>query len=158
IRNGGQKMFKRIDHTELVTDKPDETVAFYTETLGFKVRARDRIPQSGTGGPLDLVYLELGGTTVELLSYPGAKVGAAPSGIHLGYNLIALEVEDMQKALAFLKTKGVAPVGADRARDLCPRRNCRPERLSHRIAAVVLNGGVLIVAGGLIVTFWDGTR
>jgi len=22
----------------------------------------------------------------------------------------------------------------------------------------VLNGGVLIVAGGLIVTFWDGTR
>ena len=103
-------MFKRIDHTELVTDKPDETVAFYTETLGFKVRARDRIPQSGTGGPLDLVYLELGGTTVELLSYPGARVGAAPSGIHLGYNLIALEVEDMQKALAFLKTKGVAPV------------------------------------------------
>lgn len=103
-------MFKRIDHTELVTDKPDATVAFYTETLGFTVRARDRIPQSGTGGPLDLVYLELGGTTVELLSYPGATVGAAPTGIHLGYNLIALEVEDMQKALVYLKTKGVEPV------------------------------------------------
>src|SRR6185437_3300420 len=54
--------------------------------------------------------------------------------------------------------RGRAGVGADRARDLCPRRNRRPERLSHRIAAVVVNGGVLIVAGGLIVTFWDGTR
>ena len=103
-------MFKRIDHTELVTDRPDATVAFYTEILGFKVRSRDRIPRTGTGGSLDLVYLELGGTTLELLTHHGVNVAAAPTGIHLGYNLIALEVEDMEKALTYLKTKGVEPV------------------------------------------------
>ena len=61
-------MFKRIDHVEIVTDQPEKTVAFYTDVLGFKVRERDRIPSSGLGVPLDLVYLELGGTTVELIT------------------------------------------------------------------------------------------
>jgi len=100
-------MFKRIDHVEVVTDHPDRTVAFYTELLGFKIRARQRIPQSGAGVPMNLVYLELGGTTVELISYEGAKLAPAPTGFHLGYNLLALEVEDMGKALDFLKSKGV---------------------------------------------------
>jgi catechol 2,3-dioxygenase-like lactoylglutathione lyase family enzyme len=34
-------MFKRIDHVEIVTDQPDQTVQFYTEVLGFTVKARD---------------------------------------------------------------------------------------------------------------------
>ena len=41
-------MFKRIDHVEIVTDKPEETEAFYTEVLGFRVRARDRIERPGS--------------------------------------------------------------------------------------------------------------
>jgi catechol 2,3-dioxygenase-like lactoylglutathione lyase family enzyme len=36
-------MFKRIDHVEIVTDQLDRTVQFYTEVLGFTVKARDRI-------------------------------------------------------------------------------------------------------------------
>jgi catechol 2,3-dioxygenase-like lactoylglutathione lyase family enzyme len=36
-------MFKRIDHIEIVTDRPEETERFYTEILGFRVKARDRI-------------------------------------------------------------------------------------------------------------------
>ncbi len=104
-------MFKRIDHTELVTDQPERTERFYTEVLGFRVRERDRVEKSGAGVPLNLVYLELGGTTVELITFEGlATIAPAPTGIHLGYNLIALEVEDMDRALAFLKTKGVEPV------------------------------------------------
>ena len=67
-------MFKRIDHVELVTDQLEQTVEFYTEVLGFAVRARDRIERSGLGTPIDLVYLELGGTTVELISYDDATV------------------------------------------------------------------------------------
>ncbi len=62
-------IFKRIDHVEIVTDRPGETVAFYTDVLGFTVRERDRIERSGLGVPIDLVYLELGGTTVELITY-----------------------------------------------------------------------------------------
>jgi glyoxylase I family protein len=101
-------MFKRIDHVELVTDQPDRTVQFYTDVLGFKVRSRERVQPPGGGMALDLVYLDLGGTTVEVITYDGAKVGPAATGIHFGWNLIALEVEDMTKAIDFLKTKGVA--------------------------------------------------
>src|SRR5436189_5806930 len=100
-------IFKRIDHVEIVTDRPGETVAFYTDILGFRVRERDRIERSGMGVPIDLVYLELGGTTVELITYDGVKVDPAPQKEHLGYRMIALEVEDMDGAAAYLKTKAV---------------------------------------------------
>jgi len=106
-------MFKRIDHVELVTDQPERTVAFYTDVLGFKVRTRDKVQSLG-GMALDLVYLELGGTTVELITYQGVTPAPAPEGIHLGYNIMALEVEDMDKALAFLQTKGVPCVWGPR--------------------------------------------
>jgi len=61
-------LFKRIDHVEIVTDQLDRTVQFYTEVLGFTVKARDRIERSGLGVPIDLVYLDLGGTVVELIA------------------------------------------------------------------------------------------
>ena len=56
-------MFKRIDHIELLTAQPERAERFYTGVLGFTVRHRDRVPQTPQG-PLDLVYLDLGGTTV----------------------------------------------------------------------------------------------
>jgi glyoxalase/bleomycin resistance protein/dioxygenase superfamily protein len=43
----------------------DRTMQFYTEVLGFTVKARDRIERSGLGVPIDLAYLDLGGTVVE---------------------------------------------------------------------------------------------
>jgi catechol 2,3-dioxygenase-like lactoylglutathione lyase family enzyme len=100
-------MFKRIDHVELVTDQPERTIKFYTEVLGFTLKSRIRVERSEEGVPIELVYVELGGTTVELITYVGAIIAPAPTGIHLGYNLIALEVDDMGEAVAFLKTKGV---------------------------------------------------
>lgn len=44
-------------------------VDFYTRVLDFRERSRDRIPSTPLG-PLDLVYLELGGTTVEVMNFP----------------------------------------------------------------------------------------
>jgi catechol 2,3-dioxygenase-like lactoylglutathione lyase family enzyme len=99
-------MFKRIDHVEIVTDTPDETVAFYTDVLGFRVKRRDHIERPG-GSALDLVYLDLGGTVIELISYEGAAVDPAPQQEHLGYRMIALEVDDMDKTIVELKAKGV---------------------------------------------------
>jgi glyoxylase I family protein len=101
-------MFKRIDHIELVTARPERAVAFYTDVLGFRVRERQRVPASPLG-PLDLVYLELGGTTVELMCYPEASPQPREPGERLGYRLMALEVEDMDAALAHLKARGIEP-------------------------------------------------
>jgi glyoxylase I family protein len=110
-------VFKRIDHVELVTDQPERTVDFYTRVLGFRVRNRDRVERSGAGVPINLTYLELGGTTVELINYEGLDVAPAPTGIHLGYNLIAVEVDDMEKAVEFLKSQGVEVVWGPKIRD-----------------------------------------
>jgi len=120
-------MFKRIDHIELLAAQPERTVAFYTDVLGFKVRHRDRVP--GTPhGPLDLVYLELGGTTVELMTYPEKKLAPRESGEHLGYRMMALEVENMDRALALLKGKGIEPVWGPIKRPTYARAEiCDPE-------------------------------
>ena len=100
-------MFKRIDHIELLTAHPGRVVAFYSGVLGFRERERARVQTPS--GPLDLVYLDLGGTTVEVMCYPEAK-GIAPraSEQRLGWQCLALEVEDMDGALSALEAKGVA--------------------------------------------------
>jgi glyoxylase I family protein len=108
-------MFKRIDHVEIVTAKPQETEAFYTEVLGFRLKQRDRVERPGAA--LNLVYLELGGTVVELISFEGVPVDPMPKLEHLGYRLIALEVEDMDRATTYLKGKGVEVVWGPMVRD-----------------------------------------
>jgi glyoxylase I family protein len=102
-------MFKRIDHIELLTASPDRAVAFYTGILGFRERERMRIPGTPSG-PLDLVYLELGGTTREVMCYPEARspIPSRSAEQRLGWQCLALEVEDMDAALAALNAKGVA--------------------------------------------------
>lgn len=118
-------MFKRIDHVEIVTDQPERTERFYTEVLGFRVKARDRIERPG--GALNLVYLDLGGTVVELIAYEGVAVNPAPRLEHLGYRMIALEVDDMQKAAEDLKAKGVDIVWGPVVRDTYVRAEiCDP--------------------------------
>src|SRR5258708_21623736 len=112
-------MFKRIDHVEIVTDKPEETEAFYTQVLGFRVKARDRIERPGSA--LGLIYLDLGGTTVELITYEGVAVDPAPQKEHLGYRMIALEVDDMEQTAAALKEKGVDIVWGPMVRDTYAR-------------------------------------
>jgi glyoxylase I family protein len=117
-------MFKRIDHIELVTDQPGRTEAFYTEVLGFQVKARDRVELS-EGAALNLVYLDLGGTVVELISYEGVPVDPAPRLEHLGYRMIALEIDDMQQTADYLKEKGVPIVWGPMVRDTYARAEIR---------------------------------
>lgn len=100
-------MFKRIDHIELLTAHPDRAVAFYSDALGFRERERARVQTPS--GALDLVYLELGGTTIEVMCYPEARsILARATEQRLGWQCLALEVEDMDAALAALNARGVA--------------------------------------------------
>src|ERR1700726_3013134 len=99
----------------------------YTEVLGFTMKARDRIERSGLGVPIDLVYLDLGGTVVELISYEGVTGDPAPQTEHLGYRMMALEVDDMQNTADYLRTKGVDLVWGPRLRETYSRAEiCDP--------------------------------
>jgi glyoxylase I family protein len=99
-------MFKRIDHIELLTAAPLRTIAFYVDALGFRERERARIPETPSG-PLELVYLELGGTTIEVMCYPEATIPPRSAEQRLGWQCLALEVDDMERALRTLEEKGV---------------------------------------------------
>ena len=103
-------MFKKIDHVEIVTVEPERSVQFYTKVLGFTLKFRDRVPLPGGTGSLDIVYLDLGGTAIELLTYGGTPAEPAPQKLQLGYRMMALEVDDMKKTLEYLKGRGIDPV------------------------------------------------
>lgn len=100
-------MFKRIDHIELLTAAPGRTVDFYVGVLGFHERDRRCIPETPLG-PLELVYLELGGTTVEVMCYPEAtSIPSRNAEQRLGWQCLALEVDDIDAALDLLNEKGI---------------------------------------------------
>lgn len=97
--------------------------------LGFREREQARIPETPLG-PLNLVYLELGGSTVEVMCCEQAKA-IAPRGAEqrLGWQCLALEVDDIDGALDMLGKHGVQPVwGASEASGLCARRDPRSGR------------------------------
>ena len=96
-------MFKRIDHVEIVPSDFEKTLNFYTEILGFKIQMRRKSERS----PLEeIVFVELGGTSVELFSVQN-PAPAIDEQWRVGYRKFAIEVEDLDKALEYLKTKGV---------------------------------------------------
>ena len=100
-------MFKRIDHIELLTAAPERAIAFYVGVLGFRERERMRIPETSFG-PLELAYLDLRGTTLEVMWYPEAKsIPTRSVEQRLGWQCLALEVDDMDGALMALLGKGV---------------------------------------------------
>jgi glyoxylase I family protein len=95
------KLFKRIDHVEMTTRDLDATLKFYQEVFGFKIKERMKIPRP----PLEeIVFLTLGDTMIEIL-YAKAAAPAA-SGWQAGFRSMALEVDNMDDAVAFLKSKG----------------------------------------------------
>ncbi len=97
-------MFKRIDHVEIVTREIEQTLDFYTQILGFAIKQR----QSGRlGGHFqEIVYLTLGDTMLEVIVMPEANLAEAGPP-HVAYRMMALEVDDMEKAVEYLKGKGV---------------------------------------------------
>jgi glyoxylase I family protein len=96
-------MFKRIDHVEIIPRDAEKTIDFYVNVLGFKVKSRHEIIRP----PMkEVIYLELGDTVIEVI----AAENPAPRSMEdwqVQYRGIALEVEDMEKAVSHLKNKGV---------------------------------------------------
>lgn len=96
-------MFKRIDHVEIVPSNFERSLKFYTEILGFKIQRRGKMDRP----PIEEVaFIELNGTVIEMFSVKNpAPVSVEPWRI--GYRRIALEVEDINRVVEYLKAKGV---------------------------------------------------
>ena len=96
-------MFKRIDHVEIIPKDAEKAVAFYGGVLGFSLKERIRI---GMGPLEEVIFMSLGDTMLEIVSM---KNPAPPSteNVVAGYRMMAIEVDDMDKAIAYLRSKGV---------------------------------------------------
>lgn len=97
-------IFRRIDHVEIVPGDAEKAVDFYVNILGFRTRSRIEVKMP----PMrEVIYLELGDTVIEIISADNPKP-KSEIGWEVGYRGIALEVEDMAKAVDYLKDKGIA--------------------------------------------------
>jgi glyoxylase I family protein len=104
LKNEGDLlMFKRIDHVELVPSDFDRTITFYSDVLGFSIEERRNVNKPPLKG---IAFLKLGDTFLELISVTDPS--AMPQDTWLvGYKRIAIEVDDMDNAIDYLKSKGV---------------------------------------------------
>ena len=97
-------IFKRVDHVEIVPRNAEKTIDFYVNILGFRIKNRNEVKMP----PMrEVIYLELGDTVIEIISVDDPK-SKSETLWEVGYRGIALEVDDMAKAVDYLKGKGIA--------------------------------------------------
>lgn len=98
-------MLKRLDHVAIVVKSIDETLKFWSESLGLGLsHVADEVGQG-----VKVAFLPVGGSEVELLEPMNRDSGVARylekrgEGIHH----LCFEVENLDAALAQLKQRGV---------------------------------------------------
>ncbi|MHB9131630.1 MAG: VOC family protein [Armatimonadota bacterium] len=97
-------MFTKIDHVELIPSDVERTIRFYTDIFGFTIKSRFPVDAAPM---VEVIYLELNGSVVELLGVTN-PAPAPENPWHVGYNALALTVDNMEQTVEFLKSKGVA--------------------------------------------------
>jgi glyoxylase I family protein len=95
-------MFKRIDHVEITSGNLERSIRFYMEIFGFGFKER-RKPSSPEIE--EIAFLTLGDTMLELLSFKNPA--PPPKGPQIGFRSMAIEVDDIDRAIEYLKSKGV---------------------------------------------------
>ncbi len=97
-------MFKRIDHVEIVPRDPEKSIDFYVHILGFTIKNRIEVKMP----PMkEVIYLQLGDSVLEIIAADNPEP-KSENPWEIGYRGMALEVEDMAKAVEYLKSNGIA--------------------------------------------------
>lgn len=124
---------KKIDHVAIAVADIDASLAKWSEVLGLAVSKREVVASQKTEAAL----LPVGETSIELIQ-PRGNEGLAKFLEKKGPGLhhVAVEVEGIEAALAFLKSLGVPLI------DETPRIGAR----GHKVAFVhpKATGGVLV--------------
>ncbi|MDP4127298.1 MAG: VOC family protein [Bacillota bacterium] len=92
----GKSLFVGVEHIGIKALDLEKAVRFYTEVLGFKFMYRMK------PGEVELVFLDLGGTVVELVEVVDGQ--RFEDGV---VNHLALKVSDIFKAIEHLQTHQV---------------------------------------------------
>ena len=95
-----------IDHVEVWAKDLQESVAFYTQVLGFQ-HLRTTAAQRPGGGAHEQACVTLGGMMVELIAAPPERRAEQVDAGSMGVKAFALTVDDMAATAATLKDQGV---------------------------------------------------
>jgi glyoxylase I family protein len=95
-------MFKRIDHVEITSGNIERSIRFYQEVFGFRLKERIKPPSPEIE---EIAFLTLGDTMLELLAIRNSA--PAPKGPQVGFRTMAIEVDDMDRAVEYLKSKRI---------------------------------------------------
>jgi len=108
-------MFRRIDHVEITSGDLEKSIRFYQEVFGFTLKERIKPTSPGIE---QIAFLTLGDTMLELLAITNAA--PPPKSPQVGFRSMAIEVDDMDRAIEYLKGKGIAlswgPVAVGRSK------------------------------------------
>jgi len=98
-------MFKRIDHVGIVVNSLDETLKTYCDQLGFALLERITIPEQ----LVEAAFLDAHNGTLELIAPTDATSGTARflQNRGEGTHHVCFEVDDIEAALAELRTQGL---------------------------------------------------
>ena len=98
-------MFKRIDHVGIVVNSLDETLKTYCDQLGFTLIERIAIPEQ----LVEAAFLDAHNSTLELIAPTDATSGTARflQNRGEGTHHVCFEVDDIEAALAELRTQGL---------------------------------------------------
>ena len=95
-------MFKRIDHVEITSGNLERSIQFYQEVFGFRLKERIKPPSPEIE---EIAFLTLGDTMLELLAIRNSA--PPPRGPQVGFRTMAIEVDDMDRAVEYLKSKRI---------------------------------------------------
>lgn len=88
---------------EIIPADLEGTIDFYTSVLGFSIKMRRKLESSPMA---EIIFLQLNDSVLEIVAAK-KPVAMSREPWQVGYRMMALEVEDMEKAVAYLKSKGV---------------------------------------------------
>ena len=99
-------MIKNINHIAIIVPDLEGAIAFWEGALGLKLARTESVPEEG----VDVAFLPIGGSNVELLKPTVADTGVARflekrgPGIHH----MCFEVDDIEATLEQLRARNVA--------------------------------------------------
>lgn len=93
-------MFK-LEHIGVVVRDADRSIEFYRQAFGAEIESQRQDER------VRLVFLQVGGATIELVQYLQASDETRGAG---AVDHIAMAVEDMEAAIAQVKAAGATPL------------------------------------------------
>ena len=95
-----------MDHVEVWAKDMKESLAFYTDVLGFR-HLRTTVAHRPDGTAHEQACITLGDMMVELIAAPAERASEEVDVGRMGVKAIALTVEDMEATAAALRERGV---------------------------------------------------